>query len=191
MSEVVVYHHAHGLTKGVVEFAGALREAGHSVHTPDLLDGRTFEELDKGVEYVDELGFGEVLSRGERAVDELSDELVYVGFSLGVIPAQKLAQTRAGARGAILVYSCLPVSEFGEPWPAGVPVQVHGMDADPFFVGEGDINAARALVEATDEAELFLSPGNQHIFADSSLPSHDAEAADLLMRRVLEFLATR
>jgi dienelactone hydrolase len=100
-----------------------------------------------------------------------------------------LAQTRAGARGAILCYSCVPVSEFGSTWPEGVPVQIHGMDADPIFVDEGDIDAARALVAEAEDGELFLYPGNQHYFADSSLPSYDAEATALLTRRVLDFLA--
>jgi dienelactone hydrolase len=112
-------------------------------------------------------------------------------MSLGVLPAQKLAQTRPGARGAVLMYSCVPVSEFGESWPEGVPVQIHGMDADPFFVDEGDIDAARAIVASTSDAELFLYPGDQHYFADSSLPSYDPEATALLTKRVLEFLRTR
>jgi dienelactone hydrolase len=107
------------------------------------------------------------------------------------VPAQKLAQTRAGARGALLFYSCVPTSAFGSSWPAGVPVQIHGMDADPIFVDEGDIVAARELVESADDAELFLYPGDQHYFADSSLPSYRADAAALLTRRVLDFLATR
>jgi dienelactone hydrolase len=107
-----------------------------------------------------------------------------------VLPAQKLAQTRAGARGALLFYSCVPTSFFGL-WPAGVPVQVHGMDADPIFVGEGDIDAARELVASSEQAELYLYPGDQHYFADSSLPSYDPEAAALLTQRVLEFLRTR
>jgi dienelactone hydrolase len=79
------------------------------------------------------------------------------------------------------------VSEFGE-WPTGLPAQIHGMDADPFFMDEGDVEAARELVEAADDAELFLYPGDQHYFADSSLPSYDAEATKLLMQRVLAFL---
>jgi dienelactone hydrolase len=108
------------------------------------------------------------------------------------MPAQRLAQARTGARGALLFHACFPVSEFGPSWPDGVPVQVHAMDADPFFVEEGgDIDAARALVEETEEAQLFLYPGDQHLFADGSLPSHDADAAALLTRRVLDFLAAR
>jgi dienelactone hydrolase len=81
------------------------------------------------------------------------------------------------------------MSEFGSAWPDSVPVQIHGMDADPIFVGEGDIDAARALVDAAKDAELFLYPGDQHYFADNSLPSFDPEATALLTRRVLDFLS--
>ena len=191
MAEVMLFHHAQGLTPGVVAFADTLRRAGHIVHTPDLFEGRTFNSIEEGMSFVKDLGFGEVIERGVRVVDGLPPELVYAGFSLGVVAAQKLAQTRPGARGALLFYSCVPVSEFSSSWPKGVPVQVHAMDADPFFVGEGDIDAARALVEEAEEAELFLYPGDQHYFADSSLPSYDAEASALLMKRVLNFLAER
>ena len=188
MAEVLLFHHAQGLTPGVAAFAGELRRAGHTVHTPDLFDGHTFGTLEEGVGYAEQIGFPEVIARGVRAAEGLPAGLVYAGFSLGVLPAQKLAQTRPGARGALLFYSCVPVSEFGSAWPDGVPVQVHGMDADPLFVGEGDIDAARALVEQAKDAELFLYPGDQHYFADNSLPSYDAEATALLTRRVLEFL---
>jgi dienelactone hydrolase len=191
MAEVLLFHHAQGQTEGFAAFADELRRAGHTVHTPDLLDGRTFGSIEDGMAYVGELGFGEIIERGERAANELPNELVYAGFSLGVVPAQKLAQTRPGARGALLFYSCVPMSEFGTWWPAGVPVQIHGMDADPIFVGEGDIDAARAIVESTDNAELFLYPGDQHYFADSSLPSYDPDASALLTKRVLEFLNGR
>ena len=178
-----------GQTPGFFAFADELRQAGHTVHTPNLLDGRTFDSIDDGLAYVGELGFGEVMGRGDQAASELSDELVYAGFSLGVVPAQKLAQTRPGAKGALLFYSCVPMSEFGESWPAGVPVQIHGADADPFFVGEGDVEAAREIVATVYDGELFLYPGDQHYFADSSLPSYDPDATALLTKRVLEFLA--
>ena len=180
-----------GQTPGFFAFADELRQAGHTVHTPNLLDERTFDSIDDGLAYVGELGFGEVLGRGDKAASELSDELVYAGFSLGVVPAQKLAQTRPRAKGALLFYSCVPMSEFGGSWPEGVPVQIHGADADPFFVGEGDVDAAREIVESTEDAELFLYPGDQHYFADSSLPSYDPDATALLTKRVLDFLETR
>lgn len=187
MAEVVLYHHAQGLTDGVRAFADELRQAGHTVHTPDVYEGRTFATLEEGIGYAKQTGFGVILERGLKAAEGLGDGLVYIGNSLGVMPAQQLAQTRAGARGAVFLYSCLPVSEFGS-WPSGVPVQIHGMDGDPFFADEGDLDAARELVASTSEAELFVYPGKEHLFADSSLPSYDEAAAKLLTGRVLAFL---
>ncbi|HEX9995271.1 MAG TPA: dienelactone hydrolase family protein [Acidimicrobiales bacterium] len=190
MAEVLLFHHALGLTPGVHAFAEELRRAGHTVHVPDLFDGRTFDDLGAGVAHAEEIGFGEVVERGVRAADGLPEALVYAGFSLGVLPAQKLAQTRPGARGALLFHSCVPASEFG-PWPPEVAVQVHAMEADPWFVDEGDLEAARELVDAVPNGELFLYPGDGHLFADPSRPAHDPDAASLLTRRVLDFLAAR
>ena len=186
-SEIVLFHHAQGLTEGVKAFAAELRKAGHTVHLPDMYEGQTFDTLDEGLDYARTTGFGTVSQRGVDAAKELGTELVYAGFSLGVMPAQQLAQTRAGAKGALFFHSCLPVSEFGEGWPDGLPVQVHAMENDPFFAGE-DHEAAQALVESTDSAELFVYPGAQHLFTDSSLPAFDHAAAGLVMSRVLAFL---
>jgi dienelactone hydrolase len=190
VAEVVLFHHAQGLTEGVIGFAEKLRDEGHTVHTPDLYDGQTFDSLDAGMAYSDKVGFEEFFARGASAVADLPAEVVYIGFSLGVLNAQKLAQTRPGARGAVLVYACVPTSYFG-PWPAEVPVRIHAMDADPIFHGEGDAEAARALVDEAPDAELFLYPGDQHYFADSSLPTYDAEATALLLSRTLTFLRSR
>ena len=187
MAEVVVFHHALGLTDAVLGFAAGLRDAGHTVHTPDLYDGRTFETIEDGMAYSEEIGGPmAIVDRARAAVDSLPSEVVYVGFSLGVLPAQSLAQTRPGARGAVLMSGCLPVSEFGGAWPEGVPVQVHGKEGDPFF--EEDLEAARALVESAGGAELFRYPGEEHLFADSSLPAYDPAATKLLIERVLAFL---
>ena len=191
MAEVLLFHHAQGQTKGFLAFADELRRAGHAVHAPDLYDGRTFDSIEEGLANVEAIGFETIVERGVQVAQELPAELVYAGFSLGVVPAQMLAQSRPGASGALLLHSCLATSAFGEGWPAGVPVQVHAMEKDPFFIEEGDIDAARALVAEAEQAELFLYPGEQHLFADSSLPSFDADAAALLTRRVLDFLANR
>ena len=189
MAEVVLFHHAQGVTPGITAFADRLRAQGHTVHVPDLFEGRTFDTIEAGMAHVEELGgMGAVIGRGRAAVDGLPERVAYVGFSLGVVSAQLLAQTRPGATAAVLGYSCVPPGEFGG-WPQGVPVQVHGMDADPLFVEEGDLDAARELVAAADDAELFLYAGDQHYFADSSLPSYDAAAAALLTERVLALLA--
>lgn len=190
MAEVLLFHHAQGLTPGIRAFADDLRADGHIVHTPDLFGGRIFPSIEDGLAYIEKIGFDDLRKCGVRMADGLPFDLVYAGFSFGVLPAQQLAQTRAKARGALLFQSCLPISgewAFGL-WPESVPVQVHGMDNDPIFIGEGDINAAREIVETAEDAQLFLYPGDQHNFVDSSLPSYDAEATKLLTGRVLEFL---
>jgi dienelactone hydrolase len=190
MAEVLMFHHALGLTPGIHVFAEHLRQAGHVVHTPDLFDGHIFESCDEGMAYIKANGFEAMRERGVALADALSAPLVYAGFSFGVLPAQKLAQTRPGARGALLFHSCIPLSgewSFG-PWPDGVPVQIHAMDADPVFIEEGDLDAAREILNTAKDAALFLYPGDQHYFADSSLPSYDSDATALLTRRVLDFL---
>ena len=191
MPEVLLFHHVQGLTPGVAAFADELRGAGHTVHTPDLFGGLTFSTLAEGVAHVEGVGFDDLVERGVRCAADLPDALVYAGFSLGVMPAQRLAQTRPGARGALLFEACAPASTWGG-WPTGVPVQIHGMDSDPFFAGEGDIDAARALVAEAGpatRAELFTYPGDRHLFTDRSLASHDSPAADLVTARAIEFLA--
>ena len=189
MAEILLFHHIHGLTPGVRDFAETLRSAGHTVHLPDLYDGQVFDQFDDGVAYAQKAGFAALTERGRAAADGLPEELVYAGFSLGIMPTQSLAQSRPGARGALLFHGCVPPAEFGSEWPSGLPVQIHGMADDPIFAGEGDLFAARALVASAEDAELFLYPGDQHLFADSSVPSYVEPAARLLTERTLAFLA--
>lgn len=186
MTTVLLFHHAQGQTTGFRAFADALREAGHTVHAPDLYDGKTFGDLDEGVAHAKQVGFNEIIRRGTAAADELPADIVYAGFSLGVMPAQSLAQTRPAARGALLYSGALPASEFGNSWPQGVPLQIHMMDADPW--AEEDLPAAMALVDEGGDAELFLYSGSSHLFADLSLEDFDPQAADLLKERTLAFL---
>ena len=192
MAEVVLFHHVQGLTDGVREFAERLRAGRHTVHTPDLFDGERPASIDDGLALVRSLGDEAFEERVGRALAGLPEGLVYAGFSLGSGTAQRLAQTRPGARGALLYEGCIPLSgpwAFG-PWPEGVPVQVHGMDADPFFAEEGDLDAAREIVRTLGPqlAELHLYPGNRHLFTDSSLPAYDADATALVLQRSVEFL---
>lgn len=188
MADVVLFHHLQGLTPGVRALADEIGAAGHTVHLPDLFAGRTFDTLDEGVAFARETGFGALAERGVAAAEAFDPGVVYAGLSFGVMPAQRLAQTRPGARGAVFLHACLPVTEFSPAWPDDVPVQVHGMAADPFFAEEGDLDAARELVESTAAAELFLYPGDQHLFTDASLPDYDAEATALVLERTLAFL---
>jgi dienelactone hydrolase len=192
MAEVVLFHHVQGLTDGMRTFAERLSAGGHTVHTPDLFDGERPATVDDGIAYVQSIGDEVLGERADRVVAGLPGGLVYAGFSWGGATAQRFAQTRPGARGALLYEACIPITgewAFG-PWPDAVPVQIHGMDKDPFFALEGDIDAARELVETVGPglAELFVYPGDRHLFADSSLPSYDADAAALVLQRSREFL---
>ena len=186
MAEVLLFHHAQGLTPGVLSFADRLRAAGHVVHAPDLYEGKTFADLNEGIGYAREAGFDTIIERGRLSADGLPDDLVYAGFSLGVMPAQLLAQTRPGAKGALLFSAAIPPSEFGGPWPEGVPLQIHMMEDDEW--ADEDLPAARQIVETVESAELFLYPGDGHLFADDSLPDYDEDAAALLTERTLSFL---
>lgn len=192
MADVVLFHHVQGLTDGVRSFAGELGAGGHTVHTPDLFHGERPATIDDGVALVQSIGRDVLSQRAAQAVADLPADLVYGGFSLGAGVAQQFAQTRSGARGALLYEGSLPIS--GEwaigPWPNGVPVQIHGMDKDPFFALDGGIDAARELVDTAgpELAELFVYPGDRHLFTDSSLPSYEASAAALVVQRSREFL---
>jgi len=185
MAEILLFHHALGLTAGVRAFAGRLRAAGHSVHLPDLYQGRTFTRLDEGVGHAEAIGFLTIIERGRRAADALPPGLVYAGMSLGVLPAQALAQTRPGAKGALLLHSSVPLAEFGGAWPEAVPLQLHVMENDAW----GDVDVARGIAQSVPEAELFLYPGDRHLFTDESLDDYDAAATERVVERALEMLA--
>jgi dienelactone hydrolase len=186
MTTLLLFHHAQGQTTGFLAFADELREAGHTVRAPDLYDGHTFQDLEEGVANAKKISFDEIIRRGSAEATDLPADIVYAGFSLGVMPAQSLAQTRPGARGAIFFHACMPTSEFGSSWPESVPLQIHMMNRDPW--GEEDRPAAEALVKEVDGADLFLYPGSGHLFADASLDDYDEQAAGLLKERTLAFL---
>jgi dienelactone hydrolase len=192
MAEVVLFHHVQGLTDGVRAFADGLRASGHTVHTPDLFDGQRPATIEDGIALVDATGGDELDKRVQAALAGLPAGLVYGGFSFGGATAQELAQTTPGARGALLYESFVSLSAewaFG-PWPDALPVQVHGMDQDPFFAGEGDLDGARQLVELVgpELAEVYTYSGDSHLFTDSSLPSYDPAATALVLSRSVDFL---
>lgn len=185
MAEVLLFHHALGQTAGFLRFAEELRVAGHTVHAPDLYGGRTFDDLDEGVAFAEEVGFDTIVSRGTEVAGRLPDPLVYAGFSLGALPAQALTQTRPGAVGALLFHGGVPTSEFTQPWPAGVPLQLHTTEGDAWT----ELDVLRSLAEQINSAELFVYPGSAHLFADSSLDEYDESSARLLTERALDLLA--
>lgn len=185
MADLLLFHSALGSTPGCRAFADDLRAAGHRVHLPDLYEGAVFGDLAEGVAHAEALGMQTVVERARRAAEGLPPQLVYAGLSLGVLPAQALAQTRAGALAAVLLHACVPPEAFGTPWPDGVRAQVHVMADDE----HGDVAVARELAATADGVELFLYPGDQHLFTDRGLPAYDAAAAGLVLERVLLLLS--
>jgi dienelactone hydrolase len=192
MAEVVLFHSALGLRPGVTAAADRLRAAGHNVHTPDYYDGEVFDDLDEGLRKRDELGYAEIAQRARDAVARLPAELVFAGFSLGAMPAELLAATTPGTRGAVLMHAAIPVKGFGgfgvERWPAGVPVQAHYAAEDP-WVEAGEVAALGDAVRGAGAAfEEHAYPGSGHLFADPDLPGYDRASSEEMWRRVLDFL---
>lgn len=184
MAEIVLFHHAQGLTDGVRAFADDLRAAGHVVHTPDMYDGQTFPVLDDGMTYLRDRGFDAVTAHGIALAADLPADVFYAGMSFGVMPAQQLVQSRPGARGALMLHAALLPSDLEGDWPAGLPLQVHTAEDDAW----GDADVARQLAAEVPQAEVFLYPGDTHLFTDRSLPDHRPDTAALVLERALEFL---
>lgn len=185
MADVILFHHALGLTEGVTAFADALRAHGHRVKVPDLYGGATFAAVEEGVAHAEQVGFDTIIARGVASAEPLRPGVVYAGFSLGVLPAQKLAQTVVGCAGAVLYHGGVPVTEFGTGWPDDVPLQIHVMDRDPW----GDVEVVKELAHTVEGAELYLYPGSAHLFTDSSLPEYDPDATRRVLERTLAMLA--
>ncbi len=192
MTEVVLFHHVRGLTAGVSALGEAWRADGHTVHTPDLFAGHTFDSIADGSAYADEVGFATLLQRAGAGAAELGGEVVYAGISMGAAYAEYLSLTRPGARGVVMLESAVApamLADYGAPaWPAGLAFQIHGMEADPYFAGEGDLAVAREMVATLGNGELFVYPGAAHLFCDASLAEYDAAATGQLVARVSRFL---
>lgn len=193
MATIVLFHHVQGLTPGVQQMAAELRAAGHTVHPVDLFAGKLPKDVEAGIQLANKVGEDKIQQRVDKLFKNLPSELVYIGTSWGAALAQQCAQQRPGAVAAVLLESFVDLDaewSFG-PWPEGVPVQIHGMDQDPFFAKEGDLEAAQRFAsnEGAGLAELFTYPGDKHLFTDSSLPSHDPQARALVMERIKKFLA--
>ena len=190
MAEVILFHHAHGLTDGVLAFADHVRSAGHQVIVPDLYEGATFERLDDGVAYAEQRGFENLIAAGVDTAEKHPPGLVYAGFSLGALVAHKLAQTRPGAKGALLYHhGDVPVATFGASWPGSVDLQIHVNEHDE-WVELDTVHEFIEVVRGSAEADLYVYPGSSHLFTDSSLRAYDPESSATVLERTLNFLDT-
>ncbi|WP_194785264.1 dienelactone hydrolase family protein [Actinomyces haliotis] len=189
MATIVLFHHVLGLTDGVTAFAQALRDAGHDVLTPDLFEGRTFTDLPAGLAHAGEIGDDELLARAEHACADLPADVVYGGFSLGVMPAEHLLLTRPGAAGGLLLHSFIEPAQLEGSWPEDCPVSLFAMDADPFLVEDGDLDAARSWQPAHPNLGIHLYPGAGHLFMEPGSRDYDPAVTSGVVDDVLAFLA--
>jgi dienelactone hydrolase len=188
MADLILFHHVQGLTDGVKAFGDQIRADGHRVTIPDFYDGETFTTIEEGIAHVEDLGFGKIVDAGVAVAEQLPSQVFYAGFSLGAFIAQKLAQTRRGALGALLYHhGDVAIDTFGQSWPDGVDLQIHVNQSDEFF--EPDV--VDEFIEQANthaRAELFLYPGSTHLFTDSSLDDFNSESAALALQRTLDLL---
>ena len=183
MADIVLFHHAQGLTPGIQAFADRLRKAGHLVIVPDYFGGRTFESIEDGVAHAEAEGYATIVDRAIASVQPLPAPVVVAGFSLGALPAQKLAQTNRSVMAAVLYHGGVPVEVFESSWPAGVALQVHVTEDDPWT----DIDEPEALANAAS-GQLLIYPGHGHLVTDSSHPDYDPDVADEMLSQTLSFL---
>lgn len=192
MAEVVLFHSIFGLRPAIGEAADRLRAAGHTVHTPDLFDGHTFDDYEPAFAWAKESGIGDRVDDLTRAaVESLPSDLVFAGYSYGGYCAEMLAATRPGARGLVLFHSAIALKDLQVPsWPASVPVQVHYALDDPYREQE-ELESFGASVHASGASfELYDYAIPGHLFGDRGLANeYHEESAALLYTRVLAFLA--
>ncbi|CAN5166416.1 MAG: dienelactone hydrolase family protein [Nocardioides sp.] len=187
MAEILLFHHAGGLTPGVTAFADDLRAAGHQVHTPDVFDGHTFDDVTDGVAYIGSIGHPELYGRAEAAVGDLrlGASVVYAGMSMGCGLAANQLLTRPDARAGLFLYGAVTPQWWEATWPAGVPAQSHQSADDPWREAESD----EAFINDVPGGDLFIYPGAGHLFLDRGHLDFNAEAAALATSRILDLLA--
>ena len=178
------------MTAGVLALADELRAVGLEVMVPDLFEGEVFSEVDSGVDYSLRVGFGEIISRGVASIASLQQSVVVVGLSLGALPAQYLAQTDRRVHGAVLVGACIPLGEFSDEWPEGVPLEVHAASGDPVFDGDGDAEAVAAIVAAAAAAQVVRHHGGGHLCCERGHRDYDELTSVAVINAVASMTAT-
>lgn len=184
IAEIILFHHAQGLTEGLRDLAERLRAAGHKVHTPDMYSGPVFGKLDEGLAFASRIGHDAIEEVARRAARRHPHTNTVIGFSLGAFPAQLLAQEWKKIDGLVLVAGGLPPRDLGGDWRFNVRLSVHAADPDD-WIPPGSLET---LLHHARGPHIHRYPGLGHMFVDPSSPDYDADAADLFEERLLAWL---
>lgn len=186
---IMLFHSTCGLRPAVHASAERLRAAGHEVRVPDLFEGHTFETVEEGMAFKEQLGKDELLKRAVLAAAPYSDQgLVYAGFSFGASVAQTLALGDAKARGLLLLHGTSDIAENASV--DELPVQLHVADPDPFESHDWLTSWYLQMQRTGADVEVYRYPGAGHLFTDPDLPDFDQAAAELAWKVAIGFLAT-
>jgi dienelactone hydrolase len=189
MARIVLFHHAQGLRDDTIAWADSFRQAGHEVDTPDLYEGRTFDRLEDGIAHRDSVGLPTLIGRAAQVLQDFPEDLVYAGLSMGASAAHYFAVTRPGARGVLLMHGTAPAASLGDAdWPSAMPAQLHKKERDPLMDDAGVEALERSAGSAGAHLDVFVYPGEGHLFADPDGPDYDPDAAALMLDRELRFL---
>ncbi|WP_328772292.1 dienelactone hydrolase family protein [Streptomyces sp. NBC_00286] len=185
--DIMLFHSTYGLRPAVRDAADRLRAAGHEVWTPDLFEGRTFETVEEGRAFKDEIGVDELLKRAILAAAPYSERgLVYAGFSLGAAIAQTLALGDEKARGLLLLHGTSDIADNASV--DELPVQLHVAEPDAFEPDDWLTAWYLRMGRAGADVEVHRYAGAGHLYTDPGLPDYDKEAAEATWRVALGFL---
>lgn len=184
MAEIILFHHAQGLTEGLRTLAERLHAAGHDVHTPDLYSGVVFDRLDEGLAFASRIGHDAIEEVARRSARQYPHTDTVIGFAMGAFPAQLLAQEWSKVHHVTLVAGGLPPHELSGEWRVDVRLDVHVADPDD-WVPPGSLDP---LMVHARGSHLHRYRGVRHMFADPSSPDYDADAADLFEERLFAWL---
>ncbi|MEW9551144.1 dienelactone hydrolase family protein [Nonomuraea sp. NPDC050783] len=186
MAQIVLFHSMLGLRPAERRAAERLRASGHDVVTPDLFDGRTASTIEEGFVLKDEqIGWPTIEQRAREAVRSLPADTVLAGISMGGGVVHTLLPSRPDTAGVLLLHG---VAEIRTTARAGLPIQLHISDADPFAPRATVASWQDGATRAGADLEVFSYPKVGHYFTDPDLADHDEHAATLTWRRVLDFL---
>ena len=188
MAELLLLHHALGVTPALQRLAARFRDAGHTVVLPDLFEGQVFGTVEEGMAHVESVGMDTLAARGEDTASDLDPGFVVCGISLGAIAAQRIGVDHDAVAAVMAVSSCLPPGYLPGPWPHSVPLRVVASKGDTMFNEEGDLDAARGYVDA-GVARLKLLDGGEHLFMEANDP--DSVAATAWLTETLLHLLDR